>query len=65
VSHETRYSGGIGIDATVPFEFKEIFDRPQYPMKKIDAKKWFSQQALDKVRFEQTEYARWLADTGI
>lgn len=65
VSHETRYSGGIAIDATVPFGFQEIFERPQYPMKRIDPKKWFSEQELNKVRFEQTEYARWLAETGI
>ena len=66
VSHETRYGGGIGIDATVPFSFKDVFERPAYPMDRVgDLRKWFSEEDLAWARSQQNDYARFLSRSGI
>ena len=66
VSHETRYGGGIAIDATVPFQFKDVFERPAYPVDVVgDLGKWFSEEDLAWARSQQNEYARSLAKSGI
>lgn len=65
VSHETRYGGGIAIDATVPLAFKDVFERPQYPTKDLDLKRWFQEEALARWQAKQGEYARFFAMTGI
>lgn len=61
VSHRIVFEGGIAIDATVPFEFREFFERPQYP--KVDLKKWFPEDVIKKAVSRQCEYARYLAET--
>lgn len=58
------FEGGIGIDATVPFEAKGEFQRSHYPVDLIDLKKWFSEEEIAAVRGSQDEYARLLARTG-
>ncbi len=58
------FEGGIGIDATVPFESKEEFRRSHYPVDKVDLRKWFSKEEIAAVRESQDEYARVLARTG-
>jgi gallate decarboxylase subunit C len=39
----TRFEGGMGIDATVPYGYEDDFMRPQYPVHKVDPKNWFSE----------------------
>jgi 4-hydroxy-3-polyprenylbenzoate decarboxylase len=66
VSHETRYGGGIAIDATVPFQFKDVFERPVYPVDLVgDLRKWFSEEDLAWARSQQNDYARSMARSGI
>jgi 4-hydroxy-3-polyprenylbenzoate decarboxylase len=66
IGHETRYAGGIAIDATVPFAFKDIFERPSYPVDRTsDLQRWFSEEDLRRAQAIMGGYARFLARTGI
>ena len=38
----TRFEGGMGIDATVPFGFESDFLRPVYPIEKVDLDDFFT-----------------------
>jgi 4-hydroxy-3-polyprenylbenzoate decarboxylase len=58
------FEGGIGIDATVPFEFKGEFTRSHYPVDRIDLRRWFSEEQIATVTASQDEYAKVLARTG-
>jgi len=56
---------GKGVfDATKPFNIANHFTRPQYPVDKIDLKKWFTEEQLAKIRVMQTDYGKTLAKTG-
>jgi 4-hydroxy-3-polyprenylbenzoate decarboxylase len=61
VTHRIAFASGIAIDATVPFEFKDFFERPLYPQ--VDLEKWFSNEVIKGVRERQCEYAKYLAET--
>ncbi len=61
----TLFSGGIGLDATVPFRYRDAFKRASYPIEKVDLKKWFSEEQIARVRAIQSEYARSLSVRGI
>ncbi len=56
--------GGLAIDATVPFNNRAQFERPHYPVDKIDLKKWLSEAQIDAIQGKQGEYARCLAREG-
>jgi 4-hydroxy-3-polyprenylbenzoate decarboxylase len=58
------WEGGMAFDATKPFNIVDAFRRPQYPVDKVDLKKWFTEEQLQNIRSLQTEYARSLAKTG-
>lgn len=58
------FEGGIGIDATVPFQAKSEFTRSHYPVERIDLRKWFSEKEIESVKAIQDEYAKLLARTG-
>jgi 3-polyprenyl-4-hydroxybenzoate decarboxylase len=58
------FEGGIGIDATVPFDSKEEFRRSHYPVDKVDLRKWFSEEEIAAVQASQDEYAKVLARLG-
>ena len=60
----TLFSGGIGLDATLSFRFRDAFERAHYPVEMVDLKKWFSEEQISKVRALQSEYARSLASRG-
>jgi len=60
----TLFSGGIGLDATLPFRFRDAFERAHYPIERVDLKKWFSEEQISKVRALQSEYAKSLASRG-
>jgi gallate decarboxylase subunit C len=57
-------SSGIGIDATVPWIDKDLFERAHYPSDQIDLRNWLTQEQTDKALARQSEYARLLAITG-
>ncbi|MDP2643889.1 MAG: UbiD family decarboxylase [Desulfobacterales bacterium] len=55
------FDGGLGIDATVPFNAREEFQRARYPVDKVDLNRWFSDETIQKIKTSQSEYARVLA----
>jgi len=59
-----RFSGGMAVDATVPFQYREAFQRPPYPIEVADLSKWFSKQQIEKAKEGMTEYGKYLAQTG-
>ena len=60
-----RFSGGMGIDATRPFVYKDAFERARYEIGLVDLKKWFTPEQIDRARASQEGYARWMAERGI
>ena len=59
------FEGGIGIDATVPFAGKNDFQRARYAVDKVDFRKWFTEEEIQKMRAQQSEYIRFLGETGL
>src|SRR6266851_2089805 len=60
----TRFEGGMGIDATVPFGYEQDFHRPVYPIDKVDPLKFFSQSELDRAKERMHGWVEVLARTG-
>src|SRR5919109_1075738 len=42
----TRFEGGMGIDATMPFGCEQGFARPLYPVDRVDLKEWFDEATI-------------------
>lgn len=59
-----RFSGAIGLDATVPFRYTEAFEKAKYPIEIVDLKKWFTEEQIAKGKASQAEYAKLFARTG-
>jgi len=51
------------IDTTAPFAEKWVYWRGQYP--KVNLEKWLSKEQIAKIRAQQSEYARVLADKAV
>ncbi len=62
----TRFEGGMAIDATVPFGYENDFMRPVYPIDKVDVSKWFGDEeiAKGKALMKTQSWAEVLARTG-
>ena len=60
----TRFEGGMAIDATVPFGYENDFMRPVYPIDRVEVGKWFSQAEVDKARSLMRGWVTSLARTG-
>ena len=60
----TRFEGGMGIDATVPFGYEQDFHRPAYPVDKVDPKKFFSDADIAKAKERMRGWVEVLARTG-
>ncbi len=60
----TRFEGGMGIDATVPYGYEQDFHRPVYPVDKVDPVKFFSPSDLEKARQRMKGWVEVLARTG-
>jgi UbiD family decarboxylase len=60
----TRFEGGMGIDATVPFGYEQDFHRPVYPVDKVDPKKWFSDADIKRMKSRMSGWVEVLARTG-
>lgn len=58
------HGGTVMIDATVPLLQKDRFQRAKFLTEKIDLRKWFTDEQLQKINLNQTEYARLLAKHG-
>ena len=59
-----RFGGGIAYDATMPFQYRDAFERPPYPVNLVDAAKWFSAEDIAKSTAKMTEYGKYMARTG-
>ncbi len=60
----TRFEGGMGIDATVPFGFEEDFLRPVYPIDKVKPEDFFSKKDIDNAKSRMVGWVNSLARTG-
>lgn len=63
-SNISAYEGGLGIDATVPFDSKERFTRAKFAVDKVDFTKWFTAEEISTMRAQQRDYFRWMGETG-
>jgi 4-hydroxy-3-polyprenylbenzoate decarboxylase len=60
----TRFEGGMGIDATVPFGYEQDFQRPVYPIDRVDPYKFFSSDEVAKAKERVRGWMEVLARTG-
>ncbi len=60
----TRFEGGMGIDATMPFGYEQDFHRPVYPVDRVDPAKWFGPADLEKARAQMQGWVMSLSRTG-
>jgi 4-hydroxy-3-polyprenylbenzoate decarboxylase len=62
----TRFEGGMAIDATVPYGFENDFMRPVYPIDRVDPSAWFDadQIAKGKQAMKSSTWAEVLAKSG-
>ena len=60
----TRFEGGIAIDATIPFGYEQDFHRPVYPIKEVSPEKFFSEEQIRLARSFMDGWVKVLAKTG-
>ena len=60
----TRFEGGMGIDATVPYGYEQDFNRPVYPVDRADLLKFFSQSDVERAKQRMHGWVEVLARTG-
>jgi 4-hydroxy-3-polyprenylbenzoate decarboxylase len=60
----TRYEGGMGIDATVPYGFEQDFMRPQYPVDRVTLEDFFTKDQITTVKQAMKGWTEILARTG-
>jgi 4-hydroxy-3-polyprenylbenzoate decarboxylase len=60
----TRFEGGMGIDATVPFGYESDFLRPIYPVDKVRPEDFFSKEDLANAKSRMHGWVHSLARSG-
>ena len=60
-----KFSGAIGIDATVPYKYTDAFLRASYPINVVNLKDFFTDEQIKKAKSFQEPYAKWFAEAGI
>jgi 4-hydroxy-3-polyprenylbenzoate decarboxylase len=60
----TKFEGGMGIDATMPFGFETDFQRPVYPVDRVDLKTWFDDTQITRGKAMMRGWVESLARTG-
>ncbi len=60
----TRFEGGMAIDATVPFGMAYQYERPRYPIDRADLSTWFDSDVIKRVNEMQQGWIRLLTRTG-
>ena len=60
----TRFEGGMGIDATVPFGYEQDFHRPVYAVDRVNPTDWFSEKDVEKMKSYMKGWVESLARTG-
>jgi len=64
VRGEGEGAEGIAFDATSPFEARQSLVRAHYPSDSVDLSRHFSREDIARIRAQQSEWARWLAEIG-
>ncbi|MBI5445038.1 MAG: UbiD family decarboxylase [Deltaproteobacteria bacterium] len=60
----TKFEGGMAIDATVPFGFEQDFHRPVYAVDKVPLEKFFKAEQIAKGKSFMSGWVLSLAKTG-
>jgi len=60
----TRFEGGMGIDATLPYGYEKDFQRPVYPIDKVDLSRWFGSKDIERAKAQMKGWVESLARTG-
>jgi 4-hydroxy-3-polyprenylbenzoate decarboxylase len=60
----TRFEGGMGIDATMPFGYESDFMRPVYPVDRVDVSKWFEADEVERAKALMEGWVLSLSRTG-
>ncbi|PYQ53122.1 MAG: ubiquinone biosynthesis protein UbiD [Acidobacteria bacterium] len=60
----TRFEGGMGIDATVPYGYEQDFHRPVYPIDRVSPEKFFSASDIARAKQRMRGWVEVLARTG-
>jgi 4-hydroxy-3-polyprenylbenzoate decarboxylase len=60
----TRFEGGMGIDATVPFGYESDFLRPVYPVDRVKPEDWFSKEDIANAKKRMQGWVHSLARSG-
>ncbi|MEE8517307.1 MAG: UbiD family decarboxylase, partial [Alphaproteobacteria bacterium] len=60
----TRFEGGMGIDATVPYGYEQDFHRPVYPIDKVKPEDFFTAEQIENARSRMQGWVLSLARTG-
>ena len=60
----TRFEGGMGIDATVPYGFEQDFHRPVYPVDRVEPRRFFSDADIARAKSRMHGWVEVLARTG-
>ncbi|CCK80850.1 UbiD family decarboxylase [Desulfobacula toluolica] len=60
----TRFEGGMAIDATIPFGYEEDFHRPTYAVDKVLIKNFFSDEQIKKGESFMSGWVKILSKTG-
>jgi 4-hydroxy-3-polyprenylbenzoate decarboxylase len=60
----TQFEGGMGIDATMPFGYESDFERPRYPIDRVDLGKWFDGDDVARAKAQMAGWVLSLARTG-
>src|SRR3989454_3787546 len=60
----TRFEGGMAIDATIPFGYEQDFQRPVYPIRQVSLEKFLSADQIAKGKSLMRGWVEVLARTG-
>ena len=60
----TRYEGGMGIDATVPYGYEKDFMRPAYPVDRVKLEDFFTKEQIASAKSGMTDWTEILSRTG-
>jgi len=48
----------------MPFQFKDAFERPPYPVNLVDPANWFTREQIAQSKAKMTEWGHYMAKTG-
>jgi 4-hydroxy-3-polyprenylbenzoate decarboxylase len=60
----TRFEGGMGIDATVPYGYEQDFHRPVYPIDRVKPEDFFTPEQVENAKSRMAGWVLSLARTG-